>query len=127
MGGATGSVVAARRLVIRRGDIWWVALPEPAGSEPGYRRPMVIVQADSFNQSLIRTVIGVILTTNLHHADAPGNVLLPSRLTGLPKDSVANVSQIVTADRGALFERVGRLPARDLQRIEEGLRLVLDL
>jgi mRNA interferase MazF len=88
---------------------------------------MVIVQTDFFNQSLIRTVIGVILTTNQRLADAPGNVFLPSRTTGLPKDSVANVSQIVTADRGSLLERVGTLPGQDLQRIDEGLRLVLGL
>lgn len=113
--------------MIRRGEIWWASLPEPAGSEPGYRRPLVIVQADSFNQSGIRTVLGIVLTTNLRLADAPGNVLLTPRQTGLPKDCVANVSQIVTADKGVLTERAGFLPLSLMARIEEGLRLVLDL
>lgn len=113
--------------MIQRGEIWWASLPEPLGSEPGYRRPLVIVQADSFNQSGIRTVLGVALTTNLRLADAPGNVPLTARQTGLPKDSVANVSQIVTANKSLLTERVGVLAPALLERIEEGLRLVLDL
>ena len=113
--------------MIQRGDIWWANLPEPAGSEPGYRRPIVIIQADTFNQSAIRTVIGVGLTTNLHLADAPGNILLLSRQTGLPKDCVANVSQVITADKSTLTERVGTLSASVLARIEEGLRRILDL
>ncbi len=113
--------------MIRRGDIWWASLPEPLGSEPGGRRPIVIVQADSFNESSIQTVLAVILTTNLHLAEAPGNVLLRSRQTGLPKDSVANVSQVATVDRRFLTECVGRLSDPLLQRIEQGLRLVLDL
>ena len=112
---------------VRRGEIWWAALPEPSGSEPGYRRPVVILQADSFNRSRIRTVIGVGLTTNLRQAGAPGNVLLPSRQTALPEDSVANVSQVITIDRGDLLEWVGPLPAQLLRRIEDGLRLILDL
>jgi mRNA interferase MazF len=87
----------------------------------------VIVQSDSFNRSGIRTIIGVVLTTNLRLANAPGNVLLESRRTGLPKDCVANISQVITADRGALTERAGALPANLLERIEAGLRQVLDL
>lgn len=113
--------------MIRRGEIWWASLPEPQGSEPGYRRPLVIVQADTFNRSGIRTVIGVVLTTNLQLANAPGNVLLESRRTGLPRDCVANVSQMITADRGVLTERVGALPVSLLEKIEAGLRQVLDL
>ncbi len=113
--------------MIQRGEIWWASLPEPQGSEPGYRHPLVIVQSDSFNRSGIRTIIGVVLTTNLRLANAPGNVLLESRRTGLPKDCVANVSQVITADRGSLTERVGALPARLMERIEAGLRQVLDL
>lgn len=113
--------------MIQRGEIWWASLPEPQGSEPGYRRPLVIVQSDSFNRSGIRTIIGVALTTNLRLADLPGNVLLDSRRTGLSKDCVANVSQVITADRTALTERVGALPVRLLEKIDEGLRLVLDL
>lgn len=114
-------------MVIQRGDVWWADLPEPPGSAPGYRRPVVVVQADSFNESLIGTVLAVILTTNLRRADAPGNVLLPSRRTGLPKDCVANVSQVVTVDRRLLIEHVGPLPASLVQRIDDGLRMVLDL
>jgi mRNA interferase MazF len=114
-------------MVIRRGEIWWASLPEPSGSEPGSRRPLLIVQADDFNRSRIATVLGVILTTNLSLAEAPGNVLLESRLTGLPRDSVANVSQIVTADRRFLTERVSKLDARSLLQVENGLRVVLDL
>lgn len=113
--------------MIQRGDVWWASLPEPVGSEPGYRRPLVIVQADSFNQSRIQTVLGVALTTNLRLAEAPGNFLLTSRQTGLPKDCVVNVSQIVTANRRALTERVSALPPALMEKIEEGLRLVLGL
>lgn len=113
--------------MIERGQIWWARLPDPVGSEPGYSRPVVIIQADPFNESLIGTVIAVTLTTNLQRADSPGNVLLPSRWTGLPRDCVANVSQIVTADKGFLTEYVGPLPYSLLQQIDEGLRLILDL
>jgi mRNA interferase MazF len=112
---------------VQRGEIWWASLPEPTGSEPGYRRPVVILQADSFNRSQIRTVIAVGLTTGLQQAGAPGNVLLPSRQTRLPKDCVANVSQVITLDKGDLFELVGPLPAQFLRRIEDGIRLILDL
>jgi mRNA interferase MazF len=114
-------------MVMQRGEIWWASLPEPLGSEPGYRRPLVIVQADSFNRSGIRTVLGVALTINLRLADAPGNVLLTSPQTGLPKDCVANVSQVVTANKSLLTERIGVLVPSLMERIEEGLRLVLDL
>lgn len=96
-------------------------------SEPGFRRPTVILQTDAFNQSGLRTVVGVILTTNRRLADAPGNVLLPRRSTGLPKTSVANVTQVVTANKSALAERVGTLPGELLTKIEDGIRLVLGL
>jgi mRNA interferase MazF len=112
---------------MRRGEIWWASMPEPVGSEPGYRRPVVIVQADSFNQSRIRTVVTVALMSNLGLAEAPGNVLLSSRQTGLPRDCVANVSQVATLDRGFLTEQIGGVPDLLLQKIEKGLRLVLDL
>ena len=114
-------------MVIQRGDVWWASLPEPAGSEPGYRRPLVIVQSDDFNRSDIRTVLAVVLTTNLRLADAPGNLLLSKRETGLPKDSVANVSQLFTTDKYFLTEKVGSLSSMAMSRIEEGLRLILDL
>lgn len=115
------------RISVRRGEIWWASLPEPVGSEPGHRRPLLVVQADSFNRSRIQTVLAVVLTTNLSRADAPGNVLLVRRESGLPSDSVANVSQVVTADRRFLTEKVSTLPADLLAEVDRGLLLVLDL
>lgn len=112
---------------VGRGEIWWASLPEPTGSEPGGRRPVIILQSDSFNRSRIRTVIGVGLTTNLQRAEAPGNVLLTSRQTRLPKDCVANISQLITMDRNDLIECVGPLPTHLLQLIEDGVRLILEL
>jgi mRNA interferase MazF len=114
-------------VVVQRGEVWWAELGEPRGSEPGYRRPLLIIQADAFNRSRIETVIGVALTTNLRLVEAPGNVLLPKRASGLSRDSIANVSQVVTVDRDVLAERVGKLPAALMTSIENGLRLVLDL
>ena len=113
--------------LIRRGTVWWTALPEPVGSEPGYRRPMVIVQTDSFNVSQIRTVIAVALTSNPTRAAAPGNVRVSAREAGLPTDSVANISQIVTLDKSFLEEYSGRLRPRTMAAIADGIRLVLDL
>lgn len=112
---------------MHRGEVWWAALPDPVGSMPGYKRPLVIVQADSFNRSRINTVIAVVLTSNLNLADAPGNALLSMRSTGLSKDSVANVSQLITVDKQLLTERAGQLSTRQMQRLEEGIRLVLSL
>lgn len=112
---------------MRRGEIWWAALPEPAGSEPGHARPVLIVQADSFTRSRIGTVVAVALTGNLRLAAAPGNVLLPKGKTGLPRDCVANVSQIVTLDKSFLTEPAGEVSAAMLVRIDAGLRLVLSL
>jgi mRNA interferase MazF len=114
-------------VVIARGEVWWADLDEPAGSEPGYRRPVVVVQADAFNRSRLQTTIGVVLTSNLRLVDAPGNVLVPKAASGLPKDSVANVSRLVTLDRDFLTGRTGKLPARLLAAIDAGLKLVLDL
>lgn len=113
--------------MIERGDVWWAELDEPRGSEPGFRRPLVVVQSDAFNRSRIQTVVCVVLSSNLRLAAAPGNVVLAKRESGLPKDSVANVSQIVTVDRDVLTERVGKLPALVRERIDRGLRLVLGL
>lgn len=114
-------------MVVRRGDIWWTSLPEPAGSMPGFRRPVAIVQSDAFNLSRINTVLAVVITSNLRLANAPGNVLLSAKNTGLSKDSVANVSQVVTVDRAFLTEQIGALPSDLLLQLEEGLRLVLSL
>ena len=113
--------------MIERGTIWWADLREPRGSEPGFRRPVLIVQADAFNRSRIQTLITVVLSSNLRLLDAPGNVLVPATLSGLPKDSVANVSQVVTLDRGDLQENAGRLDSPTLRQVEAGLRLVLHL
>jgi mRNA interferase MazF len=113
--------------VIRRGEVWWADLEEPRGSSPAFRRPLVVIQSDDFNRSRIQTVIAVVLTSNFRLLDAPGNVLAPSRQTGLPKDSVANVSQVVTVDREVLTERVGSLDSLTMTAIARGLRLVLGL
>jgi len=114
-------------VVIRRGEIWWADLPDPVGAEPGYRRPVLVIQSDEFNQSRIATVIAVVITSNVRLAQAPGNVFLPQRATGLPKDSVANVSQVITLDKTLLTEQVGVLSATLLERVERGLRLALSL
>lgn len=110
---------------IRRGETWWADLSEPVGSSPGFRRPVVIVQGDAMNRSRIATAICVPLTSNLAWADAPGNVLLSSEMTGLPKDSVANVSQIVTIDKGTLIEQVGKIPETKVDLILRGIDIVL--
>jgi mRNA interferase MazF len=112
-------------VVIAQGEVWWADLGEPVGSEPGFRRPVIVVQGEAFNQSALRTVVCVALTSNLRWAEAPGNVRLTARATGLPKDSVANVSQIVTLDRDALSERVGRISTSQLERVLGGVDLVL--
>ena len=112
---------------IQRGEIWWADLPAPRRSEPGYRRPVLVVQADSFNLSRIQTAIVAAITSNMDLADAPGNVLLPARSAGLPRDSVVNVSQLLTLDRGLLTEQAGTLPARLQRSVDEGLRTVLQL
>jgi len=100
-------------------------MPDPAGSGPGFRRPVVVVQGDAFNRSRIATAVCVPLTSNVKWADAPGNVLLPARSTGLSKDSVANVSQIVTLDRSILTERVGRLSRAQMALVLAGIDIVL--
>ena len=110
-----------------RGEIWWANLPQPMMSEPGYRRPILIVSDDGFNRSDIKTIIAVIITSNLEIAKVPGNVYLARHQTGLPKDSVANVSQVVTLDKGFLTERVGALANDVMETIDEGLRMVLYL
>ena len=112
-------------MVIAQGDIWWADLPKPKGSGPGFRRPVIVVQGDAINRSRIATAICVPLTSNLKWADAPGNVALTAETTRLPKDSVANVSQIVTLDRAYLTERVGKLPHAKLALVLAGIDAML--
>ncbi|MBF2065350.1 MAG: type II toxin-antitoxin system PemK/MazF family toxin [Calothrix sp. C42_A2020_038] len=114
-------------MVMYRGEIWWANLPNPVGSEPGYRRPVLVIQDDTFTQSRIRTIIVVVITSNVQLAEAPGNVLLPREVSGLPRDSVANVSQIFTVDKTFLVERVGALPDYLQEEVDEGLRTILYL
>jgi len=111
--------------VIAQGDVWWADLGDPAGSEPGFRRPVIVVQGDSFNRSALRTAVAVPLTSNLRWATAPGNVRLSARATGLPRDSVANISQLVTLDKSVLTERVGKLSATKLELVLAGIDTVL--
>lgn len=112
-------------MVILQGEVWWADLPAPAGSGPGFRTPVVVVQGDAINRSRISTVVCVPLTSNLKWALAPGNVHLRARHTGLPKDSVANVSLIVSIDKDLLGERVGKLSSSNLQLILAGIDTVL--
>jgi len=112
-------------VVISQGEIWWADLGEPAGSAPGYRRPVLVVQGDVLNRSRIGTVLCVPLTSNLKWAEAPGNVTLTARQTGLDKDSVANVSLTVAIDKDQLAERVGKVPQRKLDLVLAGIDVVL--
>lgn len=110
---------------MKQGEIWWADLPPPAGSRSGFRRPVVIVQGDRFNRSRIATVVVVPLTTNLHLAEAPGNVVVPSDESGLSQDSVANVSLISAIDRTELDRQVGRVSVSSLAGIMEGIDVLL--
>lgn len=112
-------------MVISQGEVWWAELGPPRGSEPGFRRPVVVVQGDALNRSRIATVVCVPLTSNLVWADAPGNVLLSAGATGLPKDSVANVSQVVTLDKSVLADRVGKLARAKTELLLAGIDVVL--
>jgi mRNA interferase MazF len=112
-------------VVIAQGDVCWADLPEPVGSGPGFRRPVLVVQGNAFNRSRIATALVVPLTSNLRLANAPGNVVLPARASGLPRESVANVSQLIALDRDLLSERVGHLSADLLLTIFAGVDLVL--
>ena len=114
-------------MVIKRGDIWWAALPEPAGSGPGYRRPVLIIQSNEFNESKINTIIAVVITSNTRLASAPGNILLPSKKSKLSKESIINVSQVITIDRSYLTEKVHSLSSSIVAQVDDGLRLVLKL
>lgn len=112
---------------MQRGEIWWAELAPPAGAGPGYRRPVLLIQSDAFTQSRIATVIVVVISSNLRLAAAPGNVLLLSRESSLPKDSVINVSQLITIDKVLLDEYVGQISLQTLDAVEQGIRLVLDV
>ena len=110
---------------ITQGEVWWAELPAPTGSGPGFRRPVVVVQGDALNRSRIATAVCVPLTSNLRWADAPGNVLLAASVSGLPKDSVANASQLVTLDRDALTTRIAKLAPKRLAQILSGIDIIL--
>jgi len=112
---------------MRRGEIWWASLGEPIGSGPGFRRPMLIVQSNDFNASAIATVVCAAITSNLHLVGAPGNVRLARRSSGLSRESVVNVSQLITVDKRLLTSRVGHVPPQALREIEAGIRVVLSL
>ena len=112
-------------VAVAQGEVWWAELPEPTGSGPGFRRPVVVVQGNSLNRSRIATVVCVPLTSNLAWADAPGNALLTAKVTGLSKASVANGSLIVSLDRSVLTHRVGRLPPKQIDQILQEVDVVL--
>jgi mRNA interferase MazF len=112
---------------VRRGTLWWIDLPDDGGSGPAFRRPGVVVQADAFNRSRIATVVVALLTSNLKLADAPGNVIVRARESGLSRDSVVNISQLYTVDKSMLAERCGHLSGRTMRTVDAGLRLVLEL
>ena len=112
-------------MVIAQGEAWWADLPAPTGSGPGFRRPVVVVQSDALNRSRLGTVVCVPLTSNLRWADAPGNTLLTARATGLPKDSVANASQVITLDKTVLTERVGKLSSAKVELVLAGIDVIL--
>lgn len=114
-------------MVVKRGEIWWANLPEPRESEPGFPHPIAIIQSDDFNQTKLNTVIGAVITTNLRLAEMPGNVLLKTLESGLPKDSVVNVTQIVTIDKRTLTAYISVLGDRKMEQIDAGVRLVLSL
>ena len=112
---------------MRRGEIWWASVAQPKDPEPGYRRPVLIVQVNAFNRSNLPTVLVATVTSNLDLAEAPGNVRLTSKQSGLPKQSVVDVSRIFTLDRRHLIERLERIPSRQMAAVEDGLRLALAL
>jgi mRNA interferase MazF len=112
---------------MKRGEIWWASLPKPTGSGPGYRRPVLIVQSNAFNNSRISTVVVAVFTSNLALAEAPGNVRVAKSESGLPKASVVNVSQVITLDRDLLTSRIKALQSKTMQQVDTGLQLVLGL
>jgi len=114
-------------MVVERGEIWWSELPEPVGSGPGYDRAVLIIQSEFFNESAIKTVIVAIITTNMDLAEMPGNISLTKRVSGLPKISVVNLTQLFTIDKRLLKEYVGSLPAKKIEQVDLSLKFVLSL
>ena len=114
-------------MVIKRGEIWWAELPEPTGSEPGYKRPLIVIQSNEFNNSNIGTIIAVIITSNTRLASAPGNILLSTKISKLSKKSVVNVSQLITVDKSFFTEKINSLSQIIMEQIDDGIRLVLKL
>lgn len=114
-------------MVIKRGQIWWAELPEPVGSEPSYKRPLLIIQSNDFNKSKINTIIAAVITSNIRLSAAPGNILLSTKKSKLPKESVINVSQLITIDKSFLTEKINTLPPSIMEKVDEGVRLVLQL
>ena len=112
---------------MKRGEVWWAGLRAPRGSEPGHRRPVVVVQADPFNASKIGTVMVAAITSNVSRAEAPGNVRLPKGTAGLSKSSVVNVAHVMTLNREDLVARIGQLSPEKLREVDAGLRLSLSL
>jgi len=112
---------------MRRGEIWWAELPPPLGSGPGFPRPVLVVQTNRYTETAIKTVVAVVITSNLRLLAAPGNVRFPSKDSGLPRESAVNVSQVVTVDKAQFRERVGVIPTHLMSRVEEGLRMDLGL
>jgi mRNA interferase MazF len=112
---------------VKHGELWWADLPDPIGSGPGYRRPVLIIQANAFNASRIATVIVAVVTSNLGLAEAPGNVRIAKSDSGLPQPSVVNISQIITLDRSVLTHKVKTLPGAVMDKVNNGLKLVLSL
>ncbi len=112
---------------MKRGEVWWADMPEPSASEPGFCRPVLIIQSDEFNRSRINTIVAAAITSNTKLGVAPGNVTLTKKSIGLNRESVINVSQLITLDRSFLNDRVGNISATKMQEVDEGVRLVLAL
>ena len=112
---------------MKRGEIWWASMREPRGSEPGYRIPVIIVSSNEFNQSIIKTVIVAVVTSNLRLVDAPGNFKITKKHSGLSKDSVVNVSQLITLDKIFLTEQIGKLNSKNINFLNEGIKLILNV
>jgi len=114
-------------MVVNKGEVWWASLEEPRGSEPGYRRPVVIISSNEFNKSKIQTIIVAAITSNLYLAEAPGNFKLTKKCSGLNRDSVVNVTQLLTLDKSFLTEKTGKLNNKQNQLLTYGLQLALNI